>query len=43
MTYVGDKKFDLFTAYPSKSLLDSMYLTIQDGGLSGSQVIMRWI
>jgi hypothetical protein len=37
-----DKGFDLFTAYPSMSLLNSLAISVQDAGIAGSQVIMRY-
>ena len=39
----GGKSFDLFTAYPSMSLQDSLNHTVEEAGVAGSQVIMRWI
>jgi hypothetical protein len=38
----GDKLFDLFTVYPSMSLMNSLDATLQEAGLAGSQVVMRW-
>lgn len=38
----ADRAFDLFTAYPSMSLIPSLELSVQDAGIAGSQVIMRY-
>ena len=37
------RNFDICTAYPSRSLIHHLDMTILEAGVSGSQVIMRWI
>lgn len=37
-----DKKFDLFTPFPRESISSKIHLTIQEAGLSGSQIVMKW-
>ena len=39
---LNGKTFDLFTAYPTMSLHDSLQLTIEQAQLGNSQVILRW-
>jgi hypothetical protein len=37
------KDFDLFTTYPPKCLREVLEVSMQDAGLAGSQVIIRWV
>lgn len=37
------RNFDICTAYPSMSMREHLDMTIFEAGVSGSQVIMRWI
>ena len=37
------KRFDVMTAFPTKSLSEVMESSLEENGLANSQVIVRWL
>lgn len=37
-----EKKFDLLTPFPRESISSKIHMTIQEAGLNGSQLVMKW-